>query len=222
MSLPKGDSPEDVRSSSTTICTAINRPTHAVATWHVDWLSLAWLWGFVIVLASCCSSGSGSTARLASATGIYPVDSFGGYTTEQRRPGHALLYPVHRGRRRLRDRADRRPSRLGTEVLMAVAAPPFVSYSSLTEARSRRRTGRPSTRRSRRSKARPGIPRLPELRRLRRAPRSGRRARALLHDVGHARAARGLSSSAAIPSSGCSPTSAALEAEASLVMEKIF
>ena len=24
--------------------------THPVQTWHVDWMSLAWLWGFVVVI----------------------------------------------------------------------------------------------------------------------------------------------------------------------------
>ena len=40
---------------------------HVPATWHVDWLSLAWLWQYR------------STRQKA---GIYPIDNFAGYTPE--------------------------------------------------------------------------------------------------------------------------------------------
>src|SRR2546423_4187774 len=50
-----------------------------------------------------------------------------------RRAGDSLLPAPDRGPSRLRRRADRRPPRLGAEVLMAAAAP-YVSYSSATVA----------------------------------------------------------------------------------------
>ena len=49
------------------------------------WFDLAWLWGFLIVLAAVLLCGSGSTARRGSSD-IYEVDTFGGYTTELARP----------------------------------------------------------------------------------------------------------------------------------------
>jgi hypothetical protein len=51
-------------------------------TWHVRWLDLAWLWGFVIVLALGLLFWVWQYRTTRQRTGIYPVDSFGGYTTE--------------------------------------------------------------------------------------------------------------------------------------------
>jgi hypothetical protein len=50
------------------------------ATWHVRWLDFAWLWGFVIVLLLVLLGWVWQyrTTRQR----IYPVDTFGGYTTE--------------------------------------------------------------------------------------------------------------------------------------------
>jgi hypothetical protein len=49
MAIPSGDSPDEVRDIYLYL-----QGHHAtdgrVATWHVDWLSVAWLWGFVAVL----------------------------------------------------------------------------------------------------------------------------------------------------------------------------
>jgi hypothetical protein len=52
------------------------------ATWHVRWLDLAWLWGFAIVLALILIWWTWQYRTTRQKTGIYPVDSFGGYTTE--------------------------------------------------------------------------------------------------------------------------------------------
>jgi hypothetical protein len=51
-------------------------------TWHVRWLDLAWLWGFVIVLSLVVLLWVWQYRTTRQKTGIYPVDSFGGYTTE--------------------------------------------------------------------------------------------------------------------------------------------
>jgi hypothetical protein len=49
-------------------------------TWHVRWLDLAWLWGFAIAL-SLLALGWLWQYRTTRQR-IYPVDEFGGYTTE--------------------------------------------------------------------------------------------------------------------------------------------
>jgi hypothetical protein len=53
-------------------------------TWHVRWVDLAWLWGFVIALALVLLLWIWQyrTTRQKRGGGLYPVDSFGGYTTE--------------------------------------------------------------------------------------------------------------------------------------------
>src|SRR5947207_13900734 len=48
----------------------------------VDWLSLAWMWGFVVVLTLAIVWWIWQNRTTRQRTGIYPIDSFGGYTTE--------------------------------------------------------------------------------------------------------------------------------------------
>ena len=49
--MPSGDSPQQ---GAAVLPLPAGPPQTAgpVETWHVDWFSLAWLWGFVVVLAS--------------------------------------------------------------------------------------------------------------------------------------------------------------------------
>ena len=46
MSMPRGDTPEKVQDFYLYL-QGHQETTHPVQTWHVDWMSLAWLWGFV-------------------------------------------------------------------------------------------------------------------------------------------------------------------------------
>jgi hypothetical protein len=79
--FPKGDSPEKVREFYLYL-QGHQETTHRVATWHVDWLSLAWLWGFVIALVTVLLIWVRQYRTTRQRTGIYPIDSFGGWTTE--------------------------------------------------------------------------------------------------------------------------------------------
>jgi hypothetical protein len=54
----------------------------APATWHVRWVDLAWMWGFVVALSLVVIWWIWQNRSTRQRTGIYPVDSFGGYTTE--------------------------------------------------------------------------------------------------------------------------------------------
>ena len=49
MSMPRGDTPEKVNDFYLYL-NGHQQTTHPVQTWHVDWMSLAWLWGFASVL----------------------------------------------------------------------------------------------------------------------------------------------------------------------------
>jgi signal transduction histidine kinase len=89
MAMPTGDDPQTVEQYYNYL-QAHHQTDHTVATWHVDWFSLAWLWGFVIVL----SLGilfwvwqyRTTLQRHEGRAAMYPVDNFGGYTTEQAGP----------------------------------------------------------------------------------------------------------------------------------------
>jgi hypothetical protein len=60
-------------------------------TWHVRWLDLAWLWGFVIVLSLVVLLWVWQYRSTRQKANLYPVDSFGGYTTELAGPATAFF-----------------------------------------------------------------------------------------------------------------------------------
>jgi hypothetical protein len=79
MGMPSGDSPKTVESYYQYL-QSHHQTDGRVDTWHVDWLSLAWLWGFVVVLALVLLWWVWQYRSTRQK--IYPVDEFGGYTTE--------------------------------------------------------------------------------------------------------------------------------------------
>ena len=81
MAMPSGDSPEDVRQYYHYL-QGHQETMQRAATWHVHWLDLAWLWGFLIVLGLVILLWLWQYRTTRQRTGIYPVESFGGYTTE--------------------------------------------------------------------------------------------------------------------------------------------
>jgi hypothetical protein len=81
MSFPKGDSPAKAQQFYDYL-QAHQETTRPVQSWHVDWLSLAWLWGFLIVLVLALILWVRQYRTTRQRTGIYPVDTFGGFTTE--------------------------------------------------------------------------------------------------------------------------------------------
>ena len=52
------------------------------ATWEVRWIDLAWLWGFVIVMSLVLILWVWQYRSTRQEANLYPVDTFGGYTTE--------------------------------------------------------------------------------------------------------------------------------------------
>jgi hypothetical protein len=81
MSMPRGDSPQKVEEYYRYL-QAHHETDHLVQTWHVDWVSLAWMWGFVAVLNLVLLLWIWQYRTTRQRTGVYPVDNFGGYTTE--------------------------------------------------------------------------------------------------------------------------------------------
>jgi hypothetical protein len=89
MAMPTGDSPQKVEEYYLYL-QGHHETDHPVATWHVDWMSLAWMWGFVVVLSVAILfwiwQYRTTLQRSEGRAAMYPVDSFGGYTTEQAGP----------------------------------------------------------------------------------------------------------------------------------------
>jgi len=81
MGMPSGESPQHAQQYYHYLQghqETMQRP----ATWHVHWIDLAWLWGFVIALSLMLLLWIWQYRTTRQKTGVYPVDSFGGYTTE--------------------------------------------------------------------------------------------------------------------------------------------
>jgi hypothetical protein len=83
--LPSGDTPQKARDFYEYL-QGHHETEHRVATWHVDWTSLAWMWGFVAVLALVLLIWVKQYRTTRQRTGIYPVDRFGGWTSEAAGP----------------------------------------------------------------------------------------------------------------------------------------
>ena len=214
MGMPSGDSPAEGAAVLPLPARPPGDDAAGPTTWHVDWLSLAWLWGFVIVLVVVLLLWVWQYRSTRQQAGIYPVDSFGGYTTEARRAGHRLLPPADRGRRRLRGRADRRPHRLRGRSSDGGIAAAAVRRRTRLVTRGRRDPGRAVAARLRLAAgaegSRPGVPGLPAASTCSSRAERRRRAACTATRPGTRPSSSRRSSSAATPSSGCSPTSAAI------------
>jgi hypothetical protein len=82
MGMPSGDSPQVVDRYYHYLQSHQLEPHGRVATWHVDWTSLAWMWGFVIVLVVILFLWIRQYRSTRQRGGIFPVDTWGGYTSE--------------------------------------------------------------------------------------------------------------------------------------------
>jgi hypothetical protein len=81
MGMPSGDTPSKARDYYDYL-QGHEQTMHHPDTWHVRWLDLAWLWGFLIVLVLVAVLWVWQYRSTRQRTGIYPVDNFGGYTSE--------------------------------------------------------------------------------------------------------------------------------------------
>jgi hypothetical protein len=79
MGIPSGDTPSKAQAYYHYL-QGHQETMQAPATWHVRWLDVAWLWGFVgaLVLVALLWIWQYRTTKQK----VYPVDSFGGYTSE--------------------------------------------------------------------------------------------------------------------------------------------
>jgi hypothetical protein len=85
MGMPSGDTPTKVRDYYLYL-QGHQETMQQPATWHVRWIDLAWVWGFVIALSLIALGWvwqyRTTHHRRSRGGGIYPVDEFGGFTTE--------------------------------------------------------------------------------------------------------------------------------------------
>jgi hypothetical protein len=82
-SMPSGESPLKAQQYYTYL-QAHQETQYKPDTWHVRWLDLAWLWGFLLAMALILLLWVWQYRSTRQR--IYPVDSFGGVTSEVARP----------------------------------------------------------------------------------------------------------------------------------------
>ena len=224
MTMPSGDSPEDAQSYYDYLL-AHHQNDGRIATWHVDWVSLAWMYGFVVALALLVLLWVWQYRTTLDAAPWHCTRSTASATTssEEARPVSLVLPRPHARADPLRGGAHRRPPDLGADLLMA-SARPSVRLVLLGD-----RGRRPGERLGGRVRLaadaqgpRPGVSGLPALRRLHPRRDERRRASPLLHDVGHALAARGIPRARLHARAPARRLRRASRPERSLVMEKVF
>jgi hypothetical protein len=92
MSMPSGDSPQKAQQYYHYLQAHQLEPHGRTSTWHVDWNSLAWLWGFVIVLTVLLILWVRQYRTTRRRPGIFPLDTWGGFTTEAAGPATRLFF----------------------------------------------------------------------------------------------------------------------------------
>ncbi|MEA2312909.1 MAG: hypothetical protein QOE28_2877 [Solirubrobacteraceae bacterium] len=82
MAMPRGDSLQQVHDYYLYMQGRQLTPHGRTETWHVDWVSLAWLWGFVAVACLVAVVWIRDYRSTHPQTGISPLDRWSGETTE--------------------------------------------------------------------------------------------------------------------------------------------
>jgi hypothetical protein len=80
MAMPSGDSPQHAKEFYEYLL-AHHQTERPVKTWYIEWLSLAWMWGFVAALALILVLWV-RQYRTTRQKGIYLADTWSGFTTE--------------------------------------------------------------------------------------------------------------------------------------------
>ena len=94
MSMPSGESPQHALQYYQYQQSHQLVPHGRDATWHVDGNALAWMWGFVIVLVLILWAWVRSYRSGRKTPGIFPVDTWAGFTTEQASPATLFFFIV--------------------------------------------------------------------------------------------------------------------------------
>lgn len=92
MSMPTGDSPQTAQNYYHYLQGQQIVPHGRDATWHYDWTALGWMWGFVIVLVVVLLAWVRQYRSTRQSTGIAPLDSWAGYTTEAAGPATVFFF----------------------------------------------------------------------------------------------------------------------------------
>jgi hypothetical protein len=85
MAMPSGDSPTTAENYYLYL-QGHHQTDGRVVTWDVDWFSIAWMWGWLVVMIVVLVWWILQYRRTLQRGGLYPVDRWGPYVTEVARP----------------------------------------------------------------------------------------------------------------------------------------
>jgi hypothetical protein len=91
MTMPSGSSPQEAEAYFRYL-NAQHLSDGRVGTWHVDWVSIAWIWGFVAALCLVLLLWIRQYRTTRGLPGLYPVATFGGWTSERATPATRFFF----------------------------------------------------------------------------------------------------------------------------------
>lgn len=95
MAMPSGSSPDNAERFYQYLL-AHHQRDGRTATWSVDWISLAWMWGFVVAISLTLIWWIWQYRENRRAS-LYPVDRWGNYVTELARPASLFFVALSLG-----------------------------------------------------------------------------------------------------------------------------
>jgi ABC-type multidrug transport system fused ATPase/permease subunit len=95
MAMPSGESPQHAKEFYEYLL-AHHQTERPVKTWYIEWLSVAWMWGFLAALAVILVLWIRQNRTTRQKTGIYAIDTWSGFTSEVARPA-SLFFIVLSG-----------------------------------------------------------------------------------------------------------------------------
>jgi len=90
--MPSGDSPQQAQQYYHYLQSHQLVPHGRDATWHVDWTSLGWMWGFVVVLTLIIFLWVRQYRSTRPRGPLFPLDTWAGYTTESASPATTYFF----------------------------------------------------------------------------------------------------------------------------------
>jgi hypothetical protein len=94
MSMPSGESPQHAEQYYQYLQSHQLVPHGRDATWHIDSSALGWMWGFAVVLVLVLWAWVRQYRSTRPRGFIFPLDTWGGYTTEQAGPTTLFFFLI--------------------------------------------------------------------------------------------------------------------------------
>jgi ABC-type xylose transport system permease subunit len=89
--MPTGDSPKTVN-DYIHFLQSHHETNGQLVTWHINWDSIGWVYGILAMIVIALILWVWQYRTTSRRTGLYPVDRWGGFTTESARPATTVFF----------------------------------------------------------------------------------------------------------------------------------